>query len=126
LIRLRTLLSIFLSLFSNKPQNRLYTQVSRYFNHKTKPKSIKIKIKMLYSIIFTVLVAVVGAAPIPDGGSAYTGAGGTAVGGNKSGYANSQGGGLGNNGDLLNAFSGNAGDGGKASSGNALGGDADG
>lgn len=78
---------------------------------------------MLYAVIFTFLVAVINAAPIPDGGSAYTGAGGTAVGGNKNGYASSQGGGLGNNGDLLNAFSDNAGDGGKANSGTAVGGD---
>ena len=78
---------------------------------------------MLYAVIFTLLVAFVNAAPIPDGGSAYTGAGGSAVGGNNNDYANSQGGGLGNNGDVLNAFSGNAGDGGKANSGTAVGGD---
>jgi len=78
---------------------------------------------MLYAVIFTLLVAIVNAAPIPDGGSAYTGAGGSAVGGNNNEYANSQGGGLGNNGDVLNAFSGNAGDGGKANSGTAVGGD---
>jgi hypothetical protein len=80
---------------------------------------------MLYAVIFTLLVAVVNAAPIPDGGSAYTGTGGSAVGGSNNGYASSQGGGggLGNNGDILNAFSNNAGDGGKANSGTAVGGD---
>jgi hypothetical protein len=85
---------------------------------------------MLYTVIITLFTAFaavnVNAAPIPDGGSAYTGAGGTAVGGSKNGYANSQnggGGGLGDNADILNAFSGNAGDGGKANSGTAYGGD---
>lgn len=81
---------------------------------------------MLYSFI-TILAALavvsVNAAPIPDGGSAYTGAGGSAVGGSNNGYANSQNGGLGDNADVLNAFSGNAGDGGKANSGTAYGGD---
>jgi hypothetical protein len=78
---------------------------------------------MLFAIAFTLLVAVVNAAPIPDGGSAYTGAGGTAVGGNKSVYANFYGGGLADNADVINLASDNAGDGGKANSGNAFGGD---
>lgn len=78
---------------------------------------------MLFAIAFTLLVAVVKAAPIPDGGSAYTGAGGTAVGGSKSGYANSYGGGVADNADVLNIAGDNAGDGGKANSGNAFGGD---
>jgi hypothetical protein len=89
------------------------------FFQKTKTHST-----MLFALVFTLLVAVVKAAPIPDGGSAYTGAGGTAVGGNKSGYKNAYGaGGLGDNADVLNLASDNAGDGGKANSGNAFGGD---
>ena len=60
------------------------------------------------------------AAPLPDGGSAYTGVGGQAVGGSKNtnDYANGVGHGL----DALSIASDNAGDGGKATSGNAVGG----
>jgi len=59
------------------------------------------------------------AAPLPDGGSAFTGAGGQAVGGshNINDYAN----GVGRI-DTLNIDRGNAGNGGKATSGTAVGG----
>lgn len=75
------------------------------------------------STVFAALFALVAssvviAAPLPDGGSAYTGAGGQAVGGSKyttSGFADD---GL----DLLNVGGGGAGDGGKATSGTAVGG----
>lgn len=82
--------------------------------------------KLAFASLF-VTAALVAAAPIasPDGGSAYTGAGGSAIGGNNGALStNGPGGdGLGNNGEALNLLSGNAGDGGKATSGTALGGD---
>lgn len=71
--------------------------------------------------------ALVAAAPVPnpDGGSAYTGAGGSAIGGNNADLSTSGpvSEGLANNGEILNALSGNGGDGGKATSGTAVGGD---
>jgi hypothetical protein len=60
------------------------------------------------------------AAPLPDGGSAYTGVGGQAVGGSKN--TNDYAGGVGHGLDVLNLGSKNAGDGGKATSGTAVGG----
>lgn len=79
----------------------------------------------MLTIAYLALVSVVLAAPIPDGGSAYSGAGGNAVGGPNSKYTSSSGNGSGlaNNADALNIASDNAGDGGKANSGNAYGGD---
>ena len=65
------------------------------------------------------LVTFVAAAPLPDGGSAYTGAGGQALGGSHS--ANDYASGLGGV-DTLNIDKGNAGNGGKATSGTAVGG----
>lgn len=79
----------------------------------------------MWTVAYIALVSVVLAAPIPDGGSAYTGAGGSAVGGSNSGYSSSSGSGSGlaNNADALKIASQNAGDGGDATSGNAFGGD---
>lgn len=66
----------------------------------------------------TILVA---AAPTPwDGGSAYTGAGGEAVGGSTN--LNGEQGGLSNGAGVLDLAGGNAGNGGKATSGTAIGG----
>ncbi|WVW83017.1 hypothetical protein I302_105033 [Kwoniella bestiolae CBS 10118] len=59
---------------------------------------------------------------IRDGGSAYTGAGGSAVGGSLAENNSAQSGGLAGGDDILGVASGNAGDGGKATSGTALGG----
>ncbi|WVQ98781.1 hypothetical protein IAU59_005912 [Kwoniella sp. CBS 9459] len=66
----------------------------------------------------------VSAAPMamPDGGSAYTGAGGSAVGGTLTENNSATKGGLAGGDDILGVASGNAGDGGKASSGTAVGG----
>lgn len=72
---------------------------------------------LFFTIALFAASTLVIAAPLPDGGSAYTGAGGQAIGGT-----------AGNNGDngfgadALNIASGNAGDGGDASSGTAFGG----
>ena len=63
---------------------------------------------------------VVLAAPLPDGGSAYTGAGGSAIGGSNS-QTNKQNG-LANGLSALDVAGGNAGNGGKATSGSAFGG----
>ncbi|KAI9638121.1 uncharacterized protein MKK02DRAFT_42509 [Dioszegia hungarica] len=74
--------------------------------------------------------AAVFAAPVAkraDGGNAYTGLGGQAIGGSSTEMSQGdgpfgQGNGLADNAKVINAFSGNAGDGGKAKSGDALGG----
>lgn len=57
-----------------------------------------------------------------DGGNAYTGLGGQAIGGTNTEMSQNSDG-LADNAKVLNAFSGNAGDGGKAKSGDAFGGD---
>ncbi|WWC69393.1 uncharacterized protein I206_103332 [Kwoniella pini CBS 10737] len=60
---------------------------------------------------------------IRDGGSAYTGAGGSSIGGSLSENNSAQGNsGIAGGDDVLGIASGNAGDGGKATSGNAIGG----
>lgn len=64
------------------------------------------------------------AAPVAkraDGGNAYTGLGGQAIGGTSTEMTQGSDG-LADNAKVLNAFSGNAGDGGKAKSGDAVGG----
>lgn len=64
------------------------------------------------------------AAPVAkraDGGSAYTGLGGQAIGGTSTEMSQGHDG-LADNAKVINAFSGNAGDGGKAKSGDAFGG----
>jgi hypothetical protein len=78
---------------------------------------------MQFTVIFLSIFATLAlAAPVPDAGSAYTGAGGSAIGGSET----TAGKGYGGVGGLkaLDIASGNAGDGGDSSSGNALGGDA--
>lgn len=65
------------------------------------------------------LASLVAAAPLPDAGSAYTGAGGQAVGGSHN--TNDKAHGMGGV-DTLNINKGNAGHGGKATSGTAVGG----
>jgi hypothetical protein len=87
-----------------------------YFPHKT-----KIKARMRCSVaLFAIVATVAIAAPLPqpDAGSAYTGAGGSAIGGSDTTV------GKGHGIDALNIASGNAGDGGDSSSGTAFGGDA--
>ncbi|WRT67207.1 uncharacterized protein IL334_004173 [Kwoniella shivajii] len=59
---------------------------------------------------------------VRDGGSAYTGAGGSSVGGSLAENNSAQQGGLAGGDDVLGVASGNAGDGGKATSGTAFGG----
>lgn len=72
-------------------------------------------------IFLSLFAAVAIAAPVPDAGSAYTGAGGSAVGGSQTTAGKGHGlGGL----SALNVASGDAGDGGDSSSGTAFGGDA--
>lgn len=69
--------------------------------------------------------AAVFAAPVAkraDGGNAYTGLGGQAIGGTSTEMSQGSGDGLAGNSKVLNAFSGNAGDGGRAKSGDAHGG----
>jgi hypothetical protein len=64
------------------------------------------------------------AAPVAkrgDGGNAYTGLGGQAIGGTSTEMSQGSDG-LADNAKILHAFSGNAGDGGKAKSGDAVGG----
>lgn len=82
------------------------------------------------SIIALSLLSLTLAAPLlerADGGNAYTGNGGSAVGGtnsavNSAAYGSGAGDGLLENGQVLDMFSDNAGDGGKAKSGDSFGG----
>lgn len=74
------------------------------------------------TLVLLSFASVVLAAPLPDGGSAYTGAGGSAIGGSNSQTNNA--GGLANGLSTRDVASGNTGQGGKATSGNAFGGSA--
>jgi len=73
------------------------------------------------TLTFFSFASLVLAAPLPDGGSAYTGAGAQAICGTNS-QTNNQGG-LANGLSGLDVAGGNAGNGGKATSGSAFGGE---
>jgi hypothetical protein len=76
-------------------------------------------------IIALSLASLALAAPLlerADGGNAYTGNGGSAVGGTNTGVNSASGDGTLSNGQVLDVFSDNAGDGGKANSGDSFGG----